>query len=261
LDDAAFKSIFWNPGWYAWYFSMAFGVTLGFSLIESSWRRVALLGALAVCYAYFLTNPQRGGFLAVHVALAIVLVHWLAHSRRRWVALFRGAVAAVALAAVAAVTLAHVPRTSVWFMGVRRLVSSPGDEVRSKLAVTALHMWQHAPLCGIGEGAFAWRYREFVPRGSPLEVVTYGDAHNTWLQILSTRGIVGLSSYVWLWLAIAVASVRALKVARRSLALPFVAGLAAFFVYSFVQGMFYLQAIQVFFWGLFALLASQRRRC
>ena len=260
LDDAAFKSLFWNPGWFAEYFSMAFGVTLGFSMLESSWRRALWLGVLAVTYGYFLANRQRGGVVAINAAIAIVAVQEVWRVRHRRLALSLAVVGLLVLVVSAVAVLAYLPQRSVWLLGLRRLIDSPGDEVRRKLVTTAIQMWHTAPVLGIGEGAFAWRYREFVPHGSPLEVLTYGDAHNTWLQILATRGIVGLVGYVSLWVAVCWTIFNALRDERRSLALPIASALTAFFVYSFVQGMFYLQAIQVLFWGLIGLLPVNVRR-
>tara|TARA_B100001123_G_scaffold278658_2_gene310201 strand:+ start:15886 stop:17895 length:2010 start_codon:yes stop_codon:yes gene_type:complete len=259
LDDPPFQSvysIFWNPGWFAWYFSMAFGVSLGMSLLSPLRRRQVLLVFLAAAYAYFLTNRQRGGFVAVHVVLLIVGGYWLYHAGgiRRTVLFNKGALLTVAIAVVAAVAL-FATSSSQSQTGLERLLENPGDPVRTNLAITAFEMWQQAPLFGIGEGAFAWRYPEFVPLDSTRAVATYGDAHNTWLQILATRGGIGFLAYLGIWLILFRLIIRELR-HPGSRAIPGVAALGAFFVYSFVQGMFYLQAIQIFFWGVIAMMVS-----
>ena len=259
LDDPPFQSvysIFWNPGWFAWYFSMAFGVSLGLLLLSPLRRRQVLLVFLAIAYAYFLTNRQRGGFVAVHVVLLIVGGYWGYHAGgiRRSAVFSKGVLLTVAIAVVTAIALFSTSSSNSQ-TGLERLLENPGDSVRTNLATTAVEMWQQAPLFGIGEGAFGWRYPEFVPLDSTRAVATYGDAHNTWLQVLATRGGIGFLVYLGIWLALFRLIIRELR-HPDSRAIPAVAALGAFFVYSFVQGMFYLQAIQIFFWGLIAMMVS-----
>lgn len=263
LDDPPFQSvysIFWNPGWFAWYFSMAFGVSLGVSLLSPLRRRQVLLVFLAIAYAYFLTNRQRGGFVAVHIVLLIVGGYGAYHAGGiRWTSVFgKGALVTVAIAVVTAIALFSTS-SSHYQTGLERLLENPGDPVRRNLATTAFEMWQQAPFFGIGEGAFAWRYPEFVPLESTRAVATYGDAHNTWLQVLATRGGIGFLVYLGIWLVVFRLIIRELQ-HPRSRAIPAVAALGAFFVYSFVQGMFYLQAIQIFFWGAIAMMVSMAPR-
>ena len=118
---------------------MAFGVSLGMSLLSPVRRRQVLLVLLAVAYAYFLTNRQRGGFVAVHVVLLIVGGYWFYHAGgiRRTAMFSKGALLTVAIAVVAAITLFSTspPQSQT---GLERLLENPGDPVRTNLAITCL---------------------------------------------------------------------------------------------------------------------------
>jgi hypothetical protein len=146
-----------------------------------------------------------------------------------------------------------------------RLVAQPeettvSNSIRVRLWTAALLMWQRAPVFGVGEGAFGWRYAEHVPPDSDLYTSLHGDAHSTWMQILATRGSFGFLAFTALVIAVAIALAK-----RRhgddaatppagltiGLALSFI----AFLVYSSVQGMFYIQGIQILFWFLVSLAA------
>ncbi len=252
-----FQSVFWNPGWFAWYFTVAFGLSLGLLWSKSRpWRGVVAVG-LAVCYLYFLANGQRGGFIALHAVLltALVLVCGGSRRRRRWLACAAGAAVLTLVAGFAASHAGLWPERFV--PGLRRLLTLHEDPNRQALWVASLRMWRSAPLLGLGEGTFGWRLHDFVPAGSPLERVPWGDAHNTWLQLLAARGLVGLSAYLALLLVLARGVTAALREAgeRRVLGLALAFGLIGFVTYSFVQYMFYLEATQVLFWGMVALTA------
>ena len=253
-----FQSIFWNPSWLAVYFSFAFGLSLGLLGPDASGRRRFVVGALlAFAYAYFLLNRQRGGFLAVHAALVVFAATLLAATsgRPRWRLALLGGAAVVLAALVVALAFPGDPRASG--LG-RALVETGIDENRRKLWMAALAMWRSAPLFGIGEGAFATRFREFVPAGSALDSRFYGDAHNTWLNILATEGLAGLLAFAGLVVVAVREVLRLLRSAgpARGTAAGLASGLAAFLTYSLFQGMFYLQSVRVLFWGSLALLAA-----
>jgi O-antigen ligase len=268
-ETAGLQSIFWNPGWFAWYFVVAFGFALGLLWLEGARARIALGGLLAACYGYSFANPQRGGLLAIHAMLAVAAFVAL----RRLPSTQRALIKVAGLVAVAALLVGgvlYVSNTRTQFAAIdrvittmRRVIQSPNDimqrtAVRPKLWGASVVMWRSAPVFGIGEGAFAWRFREFVPYGSEFDSHVYGDAHSTWLQILATRGLAGLVAYVFLLVGI-------VQVIRRKWSAPtrypesvgLGLALTGFVVYSFVQAMFYLQLTQVLFWLIVALAARE----
>jgi len=255
-----FQSIFWNPSWFALYFTFAFGLSLGLLWLEDGRRRLLLALALAACYGYFLLNRQRGGFLAVHAALLVLAVLWLRESRyrARWRLAALAGVVALGLALFLPLVLDPAPSS-----GLARALSEGGiDENRRKLWQASLDMWRSAPLFGIGESAFAVRFREFVPAGSALDLPFFGDAHNTWLQVLATRGLVGLVTWGGFVLVAVLEATRVLRgeEAGRGVGAALACGLAAFLAYSLLQGMFYLQSMRLLFWGSLALLATAASR-
>jgi hypothetical protein len=255
------QSIFWNPSWLGMYFTFAFGLSLGLLWSEPPRVRSALGLALAASYLWFLVNPQRGGFLAMHAALAVAAGCFLARAPRRWRGIFLvAACALVAAGALLAMAVFALHRSGAFAgTGLGRVLTESGlDENRRRLWLAALAMWRSAPVFGIGESAFALRFHEFVPEGSALDLPFYGDAHNSWLQILATRGLVGLLAWLGLLGALLGTVSRAIRAegAERAVGVGVACGLAAFVAYSLFQAMFYLQAVQVLFWGAVAVLVS-----
>jgi hypothetical protein len=247
-----FQSIFWNPGWFACYFSVAFGLSLGLLWLARWPRRGLVAAGLAVSYLYFLTNSQRGGFIAVHVVLLALLVlakGALPRLERRWL------IVAAAFAVLALLAAHSVVWEGRWPLGLQRLFTPQVDVNRRNLWICAIRMWRTAPLLGLGEGSFGWRYREFIPAGSPLDIGAWGDAHSTWLQVLAARGLVGFAAYLILLARLALRARCALRLPGpdRGIGVGLALGTIAFVAYSFVQHMFYLQSSQVFFWGVVAL--------
>jgi hypothetical protein len=124
--------------------------------------------------------------------------------------------------------------------------------VRLRLWTVALDMWRDAPVFGIGEGSFAWRFEDYAPPGTTRHTPVHGDAHNTWLQVLATRGLCGVAAFLLLIWAVGRALYRSWRRgdADRGLVIGVSLSLIGFLVYSTVQGMFYLQSIQILFWLL-----------
>ena len=249
-----FQAVFWNPGWFAWYFTMAFGLVLGLLWLERGTLRLGLTAGLVVSYVYFLANRQRGGFLALHAVLVTAIAAGLGRRWSRRTALL-GAAGTVALVLVAWLGLYQ---GAPFFLSLQRLTGAGADVNRQTLWAVALEMWRSSPLFGIGEGAFGLLYRDFLPEGSARDIGVWGDAHNTWLHLLATRGIPGLAAFVVLLVVLAR---KALAMARssgpeRGVGLGLTLGLIAFTVYANVQWMFYLQSVQVLFWAIVAMAAS-----
>ena len=218
-------------------------------------------------------NPERGGFIAVHVVL--LLFAWYSirtteapeRSRQRLMAaaltvlILTGALLSTTSgrSAIARANLLSLERS---VNSARAFLASDAERnfmasERLKLWSAATRMWIRAPAFGIGEGSFAWRFRDYVPAGSRLDTPTYADAHSTWFQLLATRGMAGVAAYVLLLLAVG----RALWARWHDpVAGPAVTGLilalAGFVTYSFVYTLFYLQPIQLLFWLIAACAAA-----
>lgn len=253
--DDPMQSIFWNPGWFAGYFSLAFGLSLALLWLERPPWRWLVAALLGVSWSYFLLSRQRAGIIA---AVAIVLLSaWLGAARlgrkRRW--LVFGTATGLLLAAV---LVGAAFSTATWQPGTSRLLAGVGlDEFRSRLWRASLLMWREAPLFGIGEGAFCWRFRDFVAADSALDVPFRGDAHNAWFLALSTRGLVGLAALASLFVVLLRALRRLLGGSAapeaRGLGIGVACALLGAFLFSTVQGLFYIQGLQVLFWAVVSL--------
>jgi hypothetical protein len=273
-DVNGFQSVFWNPGWFAWYFVMLFGLTLGYLWTAHGRERRVVAVLLAIAYAFSFVNPQRGGLLALHICLVIAGMVALRQSRGSVLA--RGGTLAAAAALVAVVGAAYafdfIPRSLQ--SSIFRLVEQPeeaavSNSIRVRLWTVALRMWRDAPVFGIGEGSFGWRFTEYAPPDSDLYTTIHGDAHSTWMQTLATRGTCGLLALAALAWLIA----RTLRstpesqprgandeqVPDKGLTLGLTLSFIGFLVYSAVQGMFYLQGLQILFWFLVGVSALSLR--
>jgi O-antigen ligase len=267
-DLLGFQSIFWNPGWFAWYFTIAFALGLGYLWRAKGLERIGVATLLTVAYVYFFRNPQRGGLVAVHVCLAAAAAVLLVTSGER--SRLRRVMPLAAAALLAAVTGAYafgiIPRELG--SSLFRLIEMPqetatSNSVRARLWRVALAMSRDAPVFGIGEGSFGWRFEEYAPPGTALYTPLHGDAHNTWLQVLATRGVAGVASLLFLVAVLGLTLGRAWREphesphgvpldVHRSAVIGVGLALIGFLVYSTVQAMFYLQSIQILFWFLVA---------
>ena len=64
---------------------------------------------------------------------------------------------------------------------------------------SGLAMWKEQPWLGVGPGGVKRQYWRYVV---PEAVKTRtGHVHNTPLQILAERGVIGLGAWLWLWVA------------------------------------------------------------
>lgn len=170
------QSIFWHPAWFAWYFAMVFGIAIGVLSVESGRKRLLLGVGITLCYVFFFFNPQRGGLIAIHVVLFLFVWHALGKTAepRRWRQALVATVAAIlvlttavlivpgARAAVACGNLLSIERSinnAIDFLQPREGANRSSERLR--LWQAAILMWRDAPALGIGEGSFAWRYRDY----------------------------------------------------------------------------------------------------
>lgn len=156
------------------------------------WRRTPLTvaaGLLALIFVLFYSDSKLGW--AVLCAGALLGGSYWAVKAYRWPAL---GVVAVLLSAVAVVALDRVPE-------VRWSVLD-----RMHLAAGTAAMWADAPLTGIGAGSFLHSWPEYsatdnrmlggLPFLDSQDGERYAEAaHNEYLQILSSYGLVGFALF------------------------------------------------------------------
>lgn len=156
-------------------------------------RNIWLVTSLVLCAVAEAATLSRSGIVAGLVAAGIVVIV----SRPSQRVGFRFALGAIALGAILVTsglavglqgrffTLAEIPQAD--HLGTRAILWS-----------SALHLWQSAPLVGIGAGNFEF---DLSMVGHP-EVHTH--ANSVYLQALSETGLVGLVAMLYLiWASIA----------------------------------------------------------
>jgi O-antigen ligase len=198
------RGTFVNPNHFATYLEIA--LAAAFAWGWWSWRRMReapsaerrlLLAAppailwLTLFAALALTRSRAG--LAAALAAVVLQGLLLAAAQRRLRLAPVGLV--LGLVGVGAVAAAGLQQ------GLGRLLGTSAYEVtwgaRAELYRAALGLWRDFPLAGTGLGTFAEAFPMVQPPGL---VGTYLHAHNDWLELLVTTGVVGAALVVWgLW--------------------------------------------------------------
>ncbi|HET9854668.1 MAG TPA: O-antigen ligase family protein [Methylomirabilota bacterium] len=91
-------------------------------------------------------------------------------------------------------------------------MSDPGDATvteRVYMWRSGLTMWRQHPVLGLGPGGVKREYRNYaLPEAVKKRT---GHVHNTPLQILVERGVLGLAAWVWIWAAFYARGIRMLR--------------------------------------------------
>ena len=270
-DYRRLQSTFGNPSWFACFVACA----LPFVLLRFHDSRGRARWAMAVvfplCGATLFLSAARASWLAALVLLAAVLAAGFLAQRRghplpppdtaAWLAL-GATVVTVALLAAAAVTTptSRVPPPGGGpvgrLEGLSREMQYRGLGLKSPRRLAAEYareLARLAPLLGLSyesfnmhlraqleiEGSGVARVANTAVAADPTETV-FDDSHNTYLQVLTGTGTVGLV----IWLATAAAGlVSAARAFRRGFepeALAVFLGLVVFHFYGLFQGMAYI---------------------
>lgn len=172
---------------WAFFYTVATGViALG---LLASWSRGGWLGAAVGAGLVLSLRSRRAMMAGLIGVLVLTLTILLGSALPTWVP-----------ASVAA-RLQDIPA----YFGLSDIINQPvTDEnfaVIERIAhwVAALRMWEQAPWLGVGPGNYATVYPLVrLPRWEePL-----GHAHNIYLNTLAETGVIGLGSYVLLWVVI-----------------------------------------------------------
>ena len=122
----------------------------------------------------------------------------------------RGASRLVAVAAIGAI-VAGAGIGYVMYPAARNLSLGPAAATRRIMAQTSVNMWHTAPIFGIGVGRFYEESSRFGGEALKREVgyTTNENAHNNFLQVLATEGIVGLAALLIVLAVVLVPAMRA----------------------------------------------------
>ena len=180
------------------------------------WTRGALIVAVAAMAAAFACTLSRGGALGFLAAAGVAVVGWrpLRGVHRRTIAL--GAAAAV-LAAAGAFAVVEPLRERAELANDSSLsFHLAAWEVAARIALDE-------PLTGTGQETYpdvfpGWSHRVLsAERAAELDAFRVESPHNVYLGIAAGAGIPALAAYLGLLVAVAVAVLRALRVAAPAL--------------------------------------------
>ena len=199
---------FVNRNHFAYLMEMAFGLIVGIVIAERSRQNLVYLAFLSPLWVALVLSSSRGGLLAMLtqvVIAALLLVRW---------ASLRIALAAVLVAGVVAGTL--------WVGGDRlatnfgssgtepTIVTTPTRENASRNEIwrATLKLFAAHPLLGTGLGAY---WIGITAYHDASGVLVPQEAHNDYLELLASGGLIGLA--IGVWFAVAV-----IRLAKRNLA-------------------------------------------
>ena len=198
-----------------------------------------MLWALIVTYTRGAWIGFAGGVLTVAATVR----------RGRW-ALVGGLLLLVAGALVSPYELRH------------RFLSMADPEeagVRERIYMwkSGLAMWRERPILGVGPGGVKRDYVRYA-REEALKKRT-GHVHNTPLQILVERGVLGLAAWLWLWIAYYAHAIRRLRqlpaeaVAERALVVGGTAAITGFLIGGLSEYNFGDSEVVMVAWAIMAL--------
>jgi len=195
------------------------------SWCKDKFNNIPRLVILTLCFICLLNTSERAVILGV--VLGIVLYFSLEKIKIN-------ELPQIAFILIIPIFLTYVLNTKVIKRIRRTVLPVTGDKqnIRFRLWGIAIAIWKRNILFGAGK--FPTVYRETV-NGFPLKELTH--AHNTYLQLLVTNGIIGTLAFLNLFLSMIRILLANLKVSKYS------AGFLAILLSFFVEGFF------EYFWG------------
>ena len=256
---------FWNPRWYAEYLILVSPFLFALISIQKGYRKWLLLLTAILVTINLVLSYARGGWVSYPVVIVCMLLLFILTSqtpskrkkprRKIWWSL-----GTITLAL--ALSLVLLRPLLVELKIVERFSSISQGDVRLHLGKVALVIFTEHPLMGAGLGSYAWNYLEHIPPSHPAYHQDHGTAHNNHLQILAERGILGLLIFGWLLYLAFKIGIRTMQGGDRrvrSLAGASLGFLVGFVVYSFVQDLFYIHALELMFWLNLSLISLAAR--
>ena len=211
-------SIFFLPmadslaAYYGIYIGVLLASAIAWGFFSELWGKPFLLVCLLVAAGALLSSlslaEKRGrrNWLIPCALPLVILPMWalsLTASEGAWLALFFSAlivpplilrkyklasvIGLVVLAAIAVVLLANLAPS-----GMKDSAGARIDYWRA-----ALSMWRESPVCGVGPGGFGGAYARFRTPGSEEGRMP----HNIYLGLASEMGIIGLATFICLWVS------------------------------------------------------------
>src|SRR5688572_18488284 len=185
---------FINKNHFAYLMEMALGLGLGLIIAEGSRPRLFLMALLLPIWVALVLANSRGGIIAMLAQLLIATLFLMKWNTLR--------------IATVAVLLTGVMVGTLWVGGDRLVAnfSTAGNEMtansafagdgasRNEIWRATLKMFAAHPLAGVGFGGYWIGITAFHDASGSL---TPQEAHNEYLEVLSSGGLIGLAIAVW----------------------------------------------------------------
>jgi O-antigen ligase len=263
---------FINKNHFAFLAEPALGLLIALTLLErdARHRRLLYISAIILLWAALVMSQTRGGLIAVTLQMILATAFFL-HSRWRSAAGENArvsgrpiVVAALALASVLMIATA----TAIWLGGdqLSTGIETASSEIRADdadhLGARRRDIWQATlrmarahPVFGVGLGGY-WAEIPLYHRASGL--LTPQQAHNDYLELLASGGIVALGLFLWFVVALFRVSRKALNTfhgLQRVFAVGALIGIAGIAIHSLIEFGLHITSNAVIFMMLLALLS------
>lgn len=214
VRDASLRvyGTFAQPNPYAGYINMTLAVTIALSLLGRNWATRILSACTAIPLAgveYY--SQSKGGWIAIGVAVIFILAVGFPRVRGLLYTAF-----IIALCTILAYLAGKIPShlldpilTKIGVINISFTNPSPDNYANSERVahwVAGIHMFLDHPLLGIGIGNYQYAYPTYH---LGIFVIPLGHAHNYYINIAAEAGLLGLSTFSLLLLAIFVVGGRA----------------------------------------------------
>lgn len=277
------QSFFGHSGWYAEYLTFCMPFTIMLLLLPLRFLvRIGLALALMIVgeFALILTY-QRGGWLSYPLTLfAIWTAIYIFKIREdkgfdQFIPLFKKTLKKIVISLPLTILASLLLISLVAGDGSKEIIEKYTDRFvdiaktkdRTEFIKAGIDFGMLHPILGGGLESFALQYEREVADSSgrlfqKYNLPLHGSAHNFYAQIFSGTGLLGLGTIILIMFTIISSGLRALqtepempsdKLAVFLTASTFITAIA---IYGMVQEIFYINCLQILFWGVVFLYAA-----
>lgn len=250
------QATFHHPGSLSIYLVSFAPLTVALGLLGDRKWRLPLMGLAGLTIAVVVLSRSRAGMLAFLLGL-VMLGYWL----RRWIP--------VVLAGLTALfqTVTVPPAVKAWAATMPSLIEQLAQPDRPLYWQAAINMFNAHPVIGVGTNTFVKAYSTYCVPGDPFaHVGPY--AHNQYLHLAAELGLLGVTVFVLVLVAVFRALARGLAARDQApLESAVSAGLGAglvgyLFVGGFESSIFHARGSLIFWFlaGLIIATAREARR-
>ncbi len=225
-------------------------IGLALSVPERRERRL-LWGCAAVIVFGLLASFTRSAWLGFGVGLALV-------TRLCGRRLFWRAGAAMAVAVLILVAVSPGVRTRV--TSIANVSTDWSNTERLRMWQTALEIAREHPLLGVGDGGFR---AAMEPYRGAVGALSHSHPHDEFLAQLTTKGVLGLAAYLYIWVAFFRAVLPAVALAagfERGLLIGGAGALAGFQVAGLFESNFGDSEVAMLMWFVVGMALWAERR-